>query len=356
MATDNNKGVNSLVIFQRASLMLAEADTIQKARELKSLALTAADWARRKGMGEEAIRYARSYALEAERKMGEMLLQTDRANTARDRKAELPGVTPPPTLKELGLSKKESSKAQVLAKLESESFNELKQGNKTLKDVLADEREKKRIEHRSKLAEQGRKVDRSERWSIQQADMSEWKSDRKFDWVITDPPYPKEYLPLYETLALRCQEWLKEGGLLVAMCGQSYLPEIYASLSRHLTYYWTAAYLTPGQPTPLRQVAVNTTWKPLLIFSHGKYAGKIFGDVFKSDGNEKDFHKWGQSISGMSDIISKLVLPGESVLDPFCGSGTTGIAVVKHGCFFTGLELDKDNCDIAKARLQEECQ
>jgi len=73
---------NSLAIFTRASQMLAEADTIQKAKELKDLSLTAADWAKRKGMGEEAIKYARSYAMDAEHKMGEMLLATERARPA----------------------------------------------------------------------------------------------------------------------------------------------------------------------------------------------------------------------------------------------------------------------------------
>ena len=38
-------GENSLVIFTRAAHMLAEANTIQKAKELKNLAMTAADWA-----------------------------------------------------------------------------------------------------------------------------------------------------------------------------------------------------------------------------------------------------------------------------------------------------------------------
>ena len=58
--------------------MLAEADTIQKAKELKSLALTAAEWAKRKNMGEEAIQHCRSYALEAERKMGQLPNREDR--------------------------------------------------------------------------------------------------------------------------------------------------------------------------------------------------------------------------------------------------------------------------------------
>ena len=63
----------SIAIMEKAELLLQQANTIQSARELKTLALTAADWARRKGLGDEAVRHAQSYALEAERKMGEML-------------------------------------------------------------------------------------------------------------------------------------------------------------------------------------------------------------------------------------------------------------------------------------------
>ena len=66
-------------------------------------------------LGIEAEQRARAYALRAERKMGEMLRETDRANVARDKKkAELPDVTPPPTLSSLGLTKRESAEAQEM--------------------------------------------------------------------------------------------------------------------------------------------------------------------------------------------------------------------------------------------------
>ena len=84
---------NSLVIFEKAALMLSEANTIQQTKELKSLFLTAADWAKRKGMGDEAIKYAKSYALEAERKMGEMLRETERAKGVLKVGPQLPNVT-----------------------------------------------------------------------------------------------------------------------------------------------------------------------------------------------------------------------------------------------------------------------
>lgn len=110
--------------------MLAKADTIQKAKELKSLALTAADWARRKGMGEEAILHCRSYALEAERKMGEMLLATERAAGARGigKKSVVSTGNHTPTLAEIGLKKKEAFLARNLAELPREQFDSVKNG------------------------------------------------------------------------------------------------------------------------------------------------------------------------------------------------------------------------------------
>lgn len=212
----------------------------------------------------------------------------------------------------------------------------------------------KRQELRHEIAEQGRATEQSDRWHIYQADISEWTAPRQYDYIITDPPYPREYLHLYGVLAKRAREWLKPGGLVIAMCGQSYFDQVIDLMREHLTYYWTACYLTPGQPTPLRHRQVNTSWKPLLIFStEDAYDGKIFGDVFKSDANDKDFHKWGQSESGMYSIVSQICLPGQSILDPFCGAGTTGIAALKHGCLFDGLDILEENANIAKGRLAE---
>ena len=39
------------------------------------------------------------------------------------------------------------------------------------------------------------------------------------------------------------------------------------------------------------------------------------------------------------------------VLDPFSGSGTTGIAAVKSGCTFVGFEIDRGQADAANGRL-----
>lgn len=174
------------------------------------------------------------------------------------------------------------------------------------------------------------------------------------DWIITDPPYPKEYLGLYDHLASLADHALKPGGSLIAMVGQSYLPQIIASLSGRLDYHWTLAYLTPGgQSSQLWARCVNTFWKPLLWFTKGKYSGQWVGDVCRSDSNDNDkrFHHWGQSVSGMADIIERMTDPGQTILDPFSGGGTTGVAAVRLGRRFVGLDVNADCIATANERL-----
>jgi DNA modification methylase len=40
------------------------------------------------------------------------------------------------------------------------------------------------------------------------------------------------------------------------------------------------------------------------------------------------------------------------VCDPFCGSGTTGMAALRLGRSFVGFDLYKENCDIAEKNCQ----
>jgi DNA modification methylase len=43
--------------------------------------------------------------------------------------------------------------------------------------------------------------------------------------------------------------------------------------------------------------------------------------------------------------------PGDLVLDPFCGSGTTGEVALKCGCSFVGVELNPDYVELARKRI-----
>ena len=58
-------------------------------------------------------------------------------------------------------------------------------------------------------------------------------------------------------------------------------------------------------------------------------------------------------------LLERVVLastkPGDLVLDPFCGSGTTGVAAVRHGRRFVGIDMDADYLEgIARPRITAE--
>lgn len=55
----------------------------------------------------------------------------------------------------------------------------------------------------------------------------------------------------------------------------------------------------------------------------------------------------------MREIVSLFSSPGELVADPFCGSGTTGIAAVKLGRRFIGIERDPSHFDLSVRRISD---
>jgi ParB-like nuclease domain/DNA methylase len=177
------------------------------------------------------------------------------------------------------------------------------------------------------------------------------------DFIITDPPYRQEFIPQYRKLARKAGEWLRPGGSLLAMAGQSYLLDVGDELrSAGLRYHWTISYLTPGgQSAQIFPRRVNTFWKPLLWFVNGEYAGSWIGDVTRSDVNDNDkrFHHWGQSESGFADLIARFTRPGDAICDPFMGGGTTGAAALMLDRGFVGVEIDDETFSVAKRRLEK---
>jgi len=173
------------------------------------------------------------------------------------------------------------------------------------------------------------------------------------DVVITDPPYPREYLPLYGDLAELSARVLRPGGSLLVMIGQSYLPDILKLMTPHVRYHWTVAYLTPGAHTQLWDREVMTGWKPVLWFTAGDYDGEWVYDIAKSEADDKRFHDWGQSTSGMTDLVTRFSREGDLVVDPFLGGGTTGLVAVTLGRRFLGCDVDADAVAVARQRLAE---
>jgi len=356
----------SLALMSEASRMLVEASTIQQAKELKDLALTAADWARRKGMGDEAIQYARSYALRAERKMGEMLQATDRATgTAGRGRPSLGGsvVLPPkediqPTLAELGVTKRESSEAQFLASMPEEEFEEVAVGKKTIGKVKFE----RRME--AKKAQEGEPEGAS---IIVQQNAIEFLNGvyaDSADLLLTDPPYMTDVEDI-ESFAL---SWIPLALSRVKPTGRAYIctgaypREIAAYLAAlsGITDFtlgnilvWT--YRNTLGPSP--KMIYKGNWQAI-FYLYGPEAQPLdcpimteqfaVQDISAPDARTGDrFHTWEKPSELAERFIRHSTGVGDLVIDPFAGTGTFILAADRLGRKAIGCDNDPKMIQIA---------
>jgi DNA modification methylase len=66
----------------------------------------------------------------------------------------------------------------------------------------------------------------------------------------------------------------------------------------------------------------------------------------------KNFHPTVKPVKLMQYLVRLVTPPNGKVLDPFCGSGTTGIACKIEGFEFVGMEQDPEYTKIAEARIK----
>ncbi|UYE95851.1 hypothetical protein KNLIENLN_00038 [Sinorhizobium phage NV1.1.1] len=64
-------------------------------------------------------------------------------------------------------------------------------------------------------------------------------------------------------------------------------------------------------------------------------------------------HPTEKPIPLMRELLQDFTNPGQTILDPFMGSGTTGVACAKMGRKFIGTELDPKYFDVACERIEK---
>lgn len=181
--------------------------------------------------------------------------------------------------------------------------------------------------------------------------------DNSVDCIITDPPYPYEFIECWSKLSLFAAKKLKENGFCIAYSGQYNLPEVIDRMRENLTYYWTFAVYHEGQTQIVNAVNLICRWKPVLVFQNGrKKIDNTFQDYFISEQREKDGHDWQQSKSGVSYLIEMFTKPGDLVVEPFAGSGTTIIACKNMNRNIIGAEIDEDTYNIAKSNIYDQTE
>lgn len=95
------------------------------------------------------------------------------------------------------------------------------------------------------------------------------------------------------------------------------------------------------------------TLKKLSLNPKGKNPGDVsdFWAISTKHGNAKHYATFN------SDLITKPILAGcpkgGIILDPFCGSGTTGVKAIQLGRKFIGIDGKKEYCDIARKSIRD---
>ena len=89
-----------------------------------------------------------------------------------------------------------------------------------------------------------------------------------------------------------------------------------------------------------------------------RYSKDADGNMLRADGSivkeviNKNTHPTVKPVALMSYLVRLVTPPNGIVLDPFMGSGSTGIAAQLEGFRFCGMEMDKDYFKIAEARIE----
>lgn len=205
------------------------------------------------------------------------------------------------------------------------------------------------------------------------------------DSIITDPPYNISQKNNFATMNCVRQgvdfgEWdrgnfdlyswipkyvglLSENGSAIIFCSYRYISHIIETLEENGMVAKDVIVWQKSNPMPRNagrryvQDMEFAVWavKKRAKWTFNKPPGKPYiRSLFTTplvSGRERVGHPTQKSLRLMEDIISIHTNPGDIILDPFMGSGTTGVAALNLGRKFIGIELDGEYFEMARRRL-----
>ena len=222
--------------------------------------------------------------------------------------------------------------------------------------------------------------------------------DGSVDMVLADPPYGTtackwdSILPL-EPMWEQLKRIIKPNGAIVMTASQPFTSLLVCSNLKWFKYEWVFHKTLPvghgyakhrpmsnhenivvfasgktvynPQMTPREKPRVYTRKAASLsgsssMTSHdgatrvleGKYPTTV--QTFNTSIQKGKVHPTQKPVALMEYLIKTYTNEGDTVLDFTMGSGTTGVAAVRHGRFFIGMELDDVYFKIAQDRIQRE--
>jgi DNA modification methylase len=188
--------------------------------------------------------------------------------------------------------------------------------------------------------------------------------DRSVDFVLTDPPYfvrykdrhgrtikndtdPASVLGAFKDV----YRVLKPDSFCVCFYGWSKVDAFFSA--------WTTAGFQPvghivwQKGYASRSGFLQSRHEQAFLLAKGKPAkpGKPLNDVRPWEYSGNRFHPTEKAVSVLKPLIESFSQPGELVLDPFSGSGSTSVAAALSGRRYVGIELEAKYVEYARKRL-----
>lgn len=187
------------------------------------------------------------------------------------------------------------------------------------------------------------------------------------DAMVTDPPYginwtrgawsddPEQYPAL--------MQWLVETSR-IRITGWNFVFQAMPNVGRFHEWFpdgWRI-FAACKNFAQIRPTGVWHSWDPVVFWNNGPNSGPNSGHVNRDYhvGNmagvfgDQIGHPCPRPFDTMLHIVQLATKPEQTILDPFCGSGTTLRAAKDLGRKSIGIEIEERYCEIAARRCSQE--
>lgn len=174
------------------------------------------------------------------------------------------------------------------------------------------------------------------------------------DWIAGDSMSTTGFVWLMREVAIESRRVLVNGGHLLSFIDWRMYPNLIgaiesADLRQHPTLVWDKTHFGMG-------AVFRNQHEWICHFTKGQPATPNRRDtpnVLRYPNDRADDHPTQKPLELMRRLVDVVTPPGGVVLDPFAGSGTTGVAALLEGRRFIGVEMTEHYAEVAARRLSE---
>ena len=196
--------------------------------------------------------------------------------------------------------------------------------------------------------------------------------DSKIDMILTDPPYGMSFQSSRRKEAYKkiandsCLDWVDEFARQCYRVAKDNTAHYIFTSWHHVDVFKQAFEKHFKVKNILVWVKNNhgsgdlkgdfAPKHELILFLHkGRklYNGKRVNNILEYAKTGNKHHPTEKPVDMLEFMLEKFSSEGDWVLDPFMGSGSTGVACRNTSRNFAGIELDEDYFNIAKKRIED---